>query len=136
MHRGRRLALTQVAKILFSLCLPESLRSAATWTATDMTIVQVIRLPRVILAGLAGAGLGLSGANLQGMMRNPLVGPDLMGISAGAACGGMLAILCDWPDWGLLAAAFSGGFTALLAAWSLARFPALAACCRSFWPGL
>ena len=110
-----------VARILASLCLPEELRPAATWTDAQIAAVQVIRLPRVLLAVLAGAGLGLSGATLQGTMRNPLVGPDLIGISSGAASAGILAILLDWPEWGLLAAAFAGGFLALLSAWLLAR---------------
>ncbi|PPQ37765.1 FecCD family ABC transporter permease [Rhodopila globiformis] len=109
-----------VARILAGLCLPEALRPAADWTHAQLAVVQVIRLPRVLLSVLAGAGLGLSGATLQGTMRNPLVGPDLLGISSGAACGGILAILLDWPDWGLLAAAFAGGFLALLGAWLLA----------------
>jgi len=112
--------LGRLAHILLELCLPQSVVPMA--SASELTVVQVIRLPRILLAGLAGAGLGLSGAALQGMMRNPMVGPDLMGISSGAACGGMLAILFDWPDWGLLAAAFAGGFLALLAAYALARF--------------
>jgi len=113
--------LGHIIRILFSLCLPESWRPTADWSAVEQTVVQVIRLPRILLAALAGAGLGLCGASLQGMMRNPLVGPDLLGISSGAVCGGMIAILFDWPDWALVASAFSGGFVALLAAWALAR---------------
>ncbi len=114
-------AFPRVVGILLGGFLPEPLRPHAAWTDAEFAAVQVIRLPRVLLAMLAGGGLGLSGAALQGMMRNPLVGPDLVGISSGAACGGILAILFDWPSWGLLAAAFAGGFVALLSAWSLAR---------------
>lgn len=110
-----------VARILLNLCLPAPLRSTADWTHVQATVVGVVRLPRVLLAVLAGSGLGISGATLQGTMRNPLVGPDLIGISSGAACGGILAILFDWPSWGLLAAAFAGGFLALLSTWLLAR---------------
>jgi len=113
--------LTDVGKMLLGLSLPESLRPATHWSAAEQAAVLVIRLPRVLMAVLAGAGLGLAGTSLQGMMRNPLVGPDLVGASSGAACGGMLAILLDWPSWGLLAGAFAGGFIALLAAWLLSR---------------
>jgi iron complex transport system permease protein len=113
-------AFTKVVRILLTLALPAPFGPDPTWTDAELAAVQVIRLPRVLLAMLAGAGLGLSGAALQGMMRNPLVGPDLIGISSGAACGGILAILLDWPPWGLLAAAFAGGLVALLAAWTLA----------------
>src|ERR1700744_6024558 len=44
-----------------------------------------IRLPRVVLAVLVGAGLGVSGAAMQGLFRNPLADPSLIGISSGAA---------------------------------------------------
>jgi len=87
----------------------------------EVVTVLVIRLPRVLLAALAGAGLGLAGAALQGLMRNPLVGPDIVGISAGAACGGSLAILYDLPGPGLILAAFAGGLSALVLAWGLSR---------------
>jgi iron complex transport system permease protein len=114
-------AVGKVARILLGLSLPASLAPRPAWSDAEIAAVQIIRLPRVLLSALAGAGLGISGAALQGMMRNPLVGPDLIGISSGAACGGILAILFDWPSWGLLSAAFAGGFLALLSAWSLAR---------------
>jgi len=52
-----------------------------------------IRLPRVILAGLVGASLGISGAALQGLFRNPLADPGLIGVSAGAALGATLVIV-------------------------------------------
>jgi iron complex transport system permease protein len=90
-------------------------------TPAQIAAIRVIRLPRILLAALAGGGLGISGAGLQGIMRNPLIGPDTIGISSGAVCGGLFAILFDWPSWGLLTAAFTGGFVALIAAFSLAR---------------
>ncbi len=111
----------QVARILINLSLPRSFQPFSAAPDAQIAAIAVIRLPRVLLSLLAGAGLGISGAALQGMMRNPLVGPDLIGISSGAACGGLLAILLDWPSWGLLASAFAGGFLALVAAWTLAR---------------
>lgn len=58
-----------------------------------MTLVmREIRLPRAILAVLVGAGLGLSGAALQGYLRNPLAEPGLLGVSGAAAFGAVLAI--------------------------------------------
>jgi iron complex transport system permease protein len=51
-----------------------------------------IRLPRAILGALGGAALGLSGAALQGYLRNPLAEPSLVGVSGGAALGAVLAI--------------------------------------------
>ncbi len=55
-------------------------------------VMQEIRLPRAILAVLVGASLGLSGAALQGYLRNPLAEPGLLGISGSAALGAVLAI--------------------------------------------
>jgi iron complex transport system permease protein len=91
------------------------------WTDTDKAVVEVIRLPRILLAALAGAGLSLCGACLQGLMRNPLVGPDLVGVSAGASFGGVIAIELDLPQTAVIAAAFFGGFVAVLIALGLAR---------------
>ena len=52
-----------------------------------------VRLPRILLAGLVGAGLSISGAALQGTFQNPLVSPDLLGVCAGAGFGAALGIL-------------------------------------------
>jgi iron complex transport system permease protein len=59
--------------------------------STSVTIVRTLRLPRVVLAALAGAGLGMSGAALQGALRNPLAEPYLLGVSGGAAVGAVVA---------------------------------------------
>jgi len=58
---------------------------------TTLGIVRTLRLPRVLLAALVGAGLGMSGAALQGTLRNPLAEPYLLGVSGGAAVGAVLA---------------------------------------------
>lgn len=58
-----------------------------------LTIVNNIRLPRVILAILVGATLAISGASLQGLCRNPLADPGLLGISSGAAAGAVAVIV-------------------------------------------
>lgn len=57
-----------------------------------VTIVQELRLPRLVLALLIGAGLGLSGAVLQGLLRNPLAEPGILGISSSASLGAVIAI--------------------------------------------
>ena len=69
------------------------------------TVVLELRLPRTLLAMLVGAGLSLSGAVYQGIFRNPLVSPDVLGVSSGAGFGAVLGILL----WG------TGGGTSLLA---------------------
>jgi iron complex transport system permease protein len=58
----------------------------------DVFIVRGLRLPRVLTAVLAGAALGASGLLLQGLLRNPLGSPDVMGVTAGASLAAVLAI--------------------------------------------
>jgi iron complex transport system permease protein len=57
------------------------------------SVIVGIRMPRVLLAMLVGAGLAISGAACQGIFKNPLVSPDLLGVSAGAGFGAVLGIL-------------------------------------------
>lgn len=66
-----------------------------------VTIIRVIRLPRILLAALVGAGLGAAGAGYQGLFRNPLADPFVIGASSGAALGATLAIIVGL-DWSLL----------------------------------
>lgn len=80
----------------------------------ERQVVWRVRLPRILMALCAGAGLALSGATLQGVFRNPLVDPHIIGVSAGAAFGGTLAILLSWSPLLLLLSTFTFGMTALL----------------------
>src|SRR6478735_9881867 len=64
-----------------------------TWTQATETIVWELRLPRVLTAALVGAGLAVAGATFQGIVRNPLADPYVLGASSGAALGAALAIL-------------------------------------------
>ena len=61
-------------------------------------IIQSIRLPRALIAATVGAGLGASGAALQGFTRNPLAAPGLLGFSACAALGAVLALYFNYPN--------------------------------------
>jgi iron complex transport system permease protein len=75
-----------------------------------------IRVPRVIVAVIAGAGLSAAGCAYQGVFRNPMVSPDILGATAGAGFGASLAILWGFNNLGVQVAAFFGGlFAALLA---------------------
>jgi iron complex transport system permease protein len=77
-----------------------------------------IRLPRALFAALVGASMGMAGALTQGLFRNPLADPGLLGVSAGAACAAALTIVVfsglnlpipvTWRIWLLPAAAFGG----------------------------
>lgn len=75
---------------------------AVDWTAAQDAIVWQVRLPRVIGAVLAGAALATSGALFQGLFRNPMADPFVLGISSGAAFGATLALLVG-PAAGLAA---------------------------------
>ncbi len=61
-------------------------------TPTDEAIVWAMRLPRALVAALAGAALATAGVQMQGLFRNPLASPDIIGTSAGGALGAVLAI--------------------------------------------
>jgi iron complex transport system permease protein len=89
-------------------------------------IVWEIRLPRVLLAGVVGGALAFSGAAYQGVFRNPLADPYLLGVASGAGFAGALAIVLDLPlssgGFSLLPlVSFAGAMTAVLAAYSVAR---------------
>ncbi len=89
--------------------------------AIDPTLDNVlfkIRFPRIIVVLLVGAALAVAGASYQGMFKNPLVSPDILGASAGASFGACLALLMDAPNWEVQLFAFIGGMVAVgLAVW-------------------
>ena len=87
----------------------------------SVTIVRTLRLPRVALAALLGAGLGMSGATLQGAMRNPLAEPYLLGVSGGAAVGAVIAVSLGAPDGMVPLAAFAGAIAAVTVAFAVAH---------------
>ncbi|WP_079480784.1 FecCD family ABC transporter permease [Halobacillus salinus] len=79
-------------------------------TANSGFIIENFRLPRIVMALLVGAGLGISGAILQGIIRNPLASPDVIGITKGAGLAAAAVILLypSLPVIGLPIAAFTG----------------------------
>ncbi len=89
--------------------------------AMDARIVELVRLPRVLLAALTGAALAVGGAALQGVFRNPLVSPQVLGISQGGAFGGALAILLGYHGVVLVGMSFVFGLLALVLVGALAR---------------
>ena len=96
------------------------------WTSALETIVLEIRLPRVILAGLVGAALAIAGATYQGLFRNPLADPYLIGVAQGAALGAVIGFLIPstWHGWGfgiIPLLAFSGALVSTATVYSLAR---------------
>lgn len=77
---------------------------------TERLIILSLRFPRTIMAGLVGAGLSVSGATLQALLRNPLADPYILGVSSGSAVGAIVAILIglSTSSFGLPLASFIG----------------------------
>lgn len=94
-------------------------------TSANWKIIWNIRLPRVALAGIVGSMLALSGASYQGVFRNPLVDPYLLGAAAGAGLGATLVFAFGrtatqgWPVDPLPMAAFVGALVAVLVTYSV-----------------
>jgi iron complex transport system permease protein len=94
--------------------------------ALDRAIVVDLRLPRIILAGLVGAGLAAAGAAFQGFFRNPLADPYVVGASGGAALGATLAIAAGLRITGaglgpVSLAAFAGALASVLLVYAIAQ---------------
>jgi len=105
------IAMWDVWLILWDNVIPDQ---APAWTPLQADVVEVIRLPRILAALLIGAGLAMSGAALQGLFRNPLIDPSIIGVTSGAAFGGTLAILVVGGGYPVLGAAFAFGIGSLL----------------------
>jgi iron complex transport system permease protein len=96
-------------------------------SAREAAIVWELRLPRVVLGGLVGAMLAAAGAAYQGVFRNPLADPYLLGVAAGAGLGATLGIVRQLPITSMgpvdpvVAAAFAGGAMAVGATYLLGR---------------
>ncbi|MCR4443361.1 MAG: iron ABC transporter permease [Peptococcaceae bacterium] len=86
---------------------------APTWPSTLETVVFHVRLPRMLAAMLVGAALATAGAAYQGMFKNPLVSPDILGASAGASFGAALAIHLSMGLVGIQISSFLFGLLAV-----------------------
>src|SRR3972149_5728801 len=96
------------------------------WPETTETIILAMRLPRVILAGLVGAALSLAGATYQGLFRNPLADPYLIGVAQGAALGAVIGFVLPLHGQGIgfgitPLLAFAGAVSSVAVVYMLAR---------------
>jgi iron complex transport system permease protein len=99
----------------YPISIPElaSLLSGNAVPANVETVVMQVRGPRILAALLVGAALAAAGAAYQGMFRNPLVSPDILGVSTGAALGAVLAIFVSSSIFFTQLFAFAGGLLAV-----------------------
>ncbi len=98
----------------------------STWQSATETIIMTIRLPRVILAGVVGAALSIAGATYQGLFRNPLADPYLIGVAQGAALGAVIgfSLPFQWHGGGfgiIPLLAFAGALVTVFIVYNLAR---------------
>ena len=87
--------------------------SLSGWSGAEEAVVVSIRFPRIALASLVGAALSVSGASYQGMFRNPMVSPDLLGASTGAGFGAAIAILLGGSYFAITLSSFLFGLLAV-----------------------
>ena len=101
------LAPGDIARVLWA-----TVGGAAEASDSARAVVLEIRGPRIAAALAVGAALGVAGAALQGVFRNPLVSPDILGVSSGCALGAVLGILLGLPLAAMQGFAFAGGLAA------------------------
>jgi len=93
---------------------------ASPLAAPAETVILQIRLPRVCAATAVGAALAAAGAAYQSLFRNPLVSPDILGVSSGAAFGAVVGIYLALPVLAIEAASFAGGLAAVIIVYAVA----------------
>ncbi|MEL7024111.1 MAG: iron ABC transporter permease [Pseudomonadota bacterium] len=129
------LAVVLVIAVAIGVCIgaiPLSLSSVLGFSessAMQQTVLYNIRLPRVVLAALAGAALAVSGAALQALFRNPLADPGLIGVSGGAAVGAIFMIVFgatfvaeSWMPYMISVAAITGAIAVTGLLYAFARW--------------
>jgi len=89
------------------------------WPDTVETVVLKVRMPRIFGAALVGGALSMAGASYQGMFKNPLVSPDILGASSGAGLGAALAISFSFGVMGIQVMSFALGLIAVLLAYAI-----------------
>ncbi len=113
---------TTARLLLRGLGFDVSIPLPANEIASDMIIINTIRLPRILIGALVGAALAVSGVTMQGVFRNPLADPGLLGVGAGGGFGAVLAIttgIASLSLWALPAAAFAGALITMLLVYGL-----------------
>ncbi len=101
------------------------LAGAGTWSPQYSAIILRVRLPRVLTGAIVGAALALAGVLMQGLFRNPLASPGILGVSAGGAVGAVLCIAAGIAArnlWALPLASFAGALATIGIVYALATY--------------
>ncbi|WP_297425438.1 iron ABC transporter permease [Clostridium sp.] len=114
----------------YSVSLPELIKIfigkifnlQVTWDVTIETALFNIRIPRILTAILIGAALAASGAVYQGLFKNPMVSPDVLGVSAGSGFGAAIAILLSWNIVGIQLSSLLIGLAAVSLTYFIGKF--------------
>ena len=91
------------------------------WTGIQETVIMKVRLPRALLAMLVGSGLAIAGASFQGLFRNPLVSPGILGVAAGAGFGACVGILISGAVLVVQSISFGIGLVAVVGAYLISK---------------
>ena len=110
--------ITTVVEILSSRII----QTPVTWTDIMESVVINVRLPRLVIVSLVGASLAISGASFQGILKNPLVSSDILGVASGAGFGAALAILFFPGATSIQMFAFGFGMLAVASAYAINSF--------------
>jgi iron complex transport system permease protein len=104
---------------LFSVVASKLTGREADVPAAVQNVIWQVRGPRILAAALVGAALAVAGTAFQGLFRNPLVSPDILGASSGAALGAVLGIFFSLGVFAIQALAFVGGLIAVAAVYAI-----------------
>lgn len=106
---------------LMNIFVSKILNLPVTWDETVETVLFNVRIPRIVAAILIGAALSSSGAAYQGLFKNPMVSPDILGASAGAGFGAALAIIMSLNIVGIQLSAFLIGMVAVILTYTISN---------------
>jgi hypothetical protein len=115
---------------LLAFLMAKATGAASPLSGPAETVILQIRLPRVLAAVAIGAAQAASGAAYQSLFRNPLVSPDILGVSAGAAFGAVVGIFRSLPVLAIEATSFAGGLAAVIIPTRLSPAPIA----LRYWP--
>jgi len=107
--------------IIIKIFLSKIIYIEPTWDPTMESVIFDVRLPRAIAAMIVGAGLSVSGASFQGLFKNPLVSPQILGVSAGAGFGAAIALLLWEKVYIVQLCAFLGGIFAVTFTYKISK---------------